>query len=173
MADIQKLIPIILRWEGGYVNDPLDRGGATNKGITIATWKAGGYDIDGDGDIDKDDVKLITEADFCIILRKYFWDKWLADLIISQPIANMVVDWTWGSGVWGISIPQRIMGVKEDGIVGKKTIDALNEQDPFFFFLRLKEERLQFIDNIIKNNPSQIRFKNGWYNRINAIKYTN
>ena len=172
MADIQKLIPIILRWEGGYVNDPLDRGGATNKGITIATWKAGGYDIDGDGDIDKDDVKLITEADFRIILRKYFWDKWLADLIISQPIANMVVDWTWGSGVWGIRIPQRVMGVKEDGIVGKKTIDALHEQDPFFFFLRLKEERLQFIDNIINNNPSQIRFKNGWYNRINAINFT-
>jgi lysozyme family protein len=171
MADIQKLIPFILRWEGGYVNDSLDKGGATNKGVTIATWKAGGYDIDGDGDIDENDVKLISEADFGIILRKYYWDKWKADLIISQSIANIVVDWTWGSGSWGIRIPQRILGVKEDGIVGQKTIDAINETDPFFLFLRLKDERIQFIDNIIKNNPKQMRFKMGWYNRINALKY--
>ena len=171
MADIQKLIPFILRWEGGYVNDPLDKGGATNKGVTIATWKAGGYDIDGDGDIDENDVKLISEADFGIILRKYYWDKWKADLIISQSIANIVVDWTWASGVWGIKIPQRILGVKEDGLVGQKTIDAINEADPFFLFLRLKDERIRFIDNIIKNNPNQLRFKMGWYNRINALKY--
>jgi len=171
MADIQKLIPFILRWEGGYVNDPLDKGGATNKGVTIATWKEGGYDIDGDGDIDENDVKLISEADFGIILRKYYWDKWKADLIISQSIANIVVDWTWGSGAWGIKIPQRILGVKEDGVVGQKTIDAINESDPFFLFLRLKDERIRFIDNIIKNNPNQLRFKMGWYNRINALKY--
>jgi len=171
MADIQKLIPFILRWEGGCVNDPLDKGGATNKGVTIATWKEGGYDIDGDGDIDENDVKLISEADFGIILRKYYWDKWKADLIISQSIANIVVDWTWGSGAWGIKIPQRILGVKEDGVVGQKTIDAINESDPFFLFLRLKDERIRFIDNIIKNNPNQLRFKTGWYNRINALKY--
>jgi len=27
-------LPFILRWEGGYVNNPADRGGATNKGVT-------------------------------------------------------------------------------------------------------------------------------------------
>ena len=28
-----KLAPFILKWEGGFVNDPLDLGGATNKGV--------------------------------------------------------------------------------------------------------------------------------------------
>ena len=37
MANAKRLQPFILRWEGGFVNDPLDRGGATNKGITIGT----------------------------------------------------------------------------------------------------------------------------------------
>ena len=44
----QKLVPFILSWEGGFVNDPDDVGGATNKGITIATWRLHGCDNDGD-----------------------------------------------------------------------------------------------------------------------------
>ena len=39
MANAKLLQPFILRWEGGFVNDPLDRGGATNKGITIGTFR--------------------------------------------------------------------------------------------------------------------------------------
>ena len=45
MADAQKLVPFILSWEGGYVNDPDDVGGATNKGITIATWRLHGLSL--------------------------------------------------------------------------------------------------------------------------------
>lgn len=52
MADVRKLAPFILKWEGGFVNDPDDLGGATNMGVTIGTWKSCGYDKDGDGDID-------------------------------------------------------------------------------------------------------------------------
>ena len=40
MADIKNLIPFILKWEGEFANDPTDRGGATNKGVTIATYEA-------------------------------------------------------------------------------------------------------------------------------------
>ena len=36
MADYQKLVPIIKKWEGGFVNDPSDSGGATNKGVTLS-----------------------------------------------------------------------------------------------------------------------------------------
>lgn len=37
MANINKLKPFILKWEGGFVDDPADLGGATNKGVTIGT----------------------------------------------------------------------------------------------------------------------------------------
>ena len=45
MAKIDILAPFILSYEGGFVNDPLDRGGATNMGVTIATWKSVGQSL--------------------------------------------------------------------------------------------------------------------------------
>lgn len=36
MADYKLLVPFIRKWEGGFVNDPYDKGGATNAGVTIA-----------------------------------------------------------------------------------------------------------------------------------------
>ena len=44
MANMNQLAPFILKWEGGFVNDPADLGGATNMGVTIGTWKSCGYD---------------------------------------------------------------------------------------------------------------------------------
>ena len=171
-TSVEKLAPFVLEHEGGFVNDPLDRGGATNKGVTIAIWKAQGYDKDGDGDIDVADLKLITEADAIMIMKKNYWDRWKADQIKNQAIANTVVDWVWGSGVWGIKIPQRILGVKDDGVVGAKTIEALNNQDPKKFLEKLYLARFNFLDGIVASNPSQKRFIKGWKNRMNnLIKY--
>ena len=170
MADIKKLAPIIAKWEGGYVNDPFDRGGATNMGITLSTWQAQGYDKDGDGDIDKDDVRLLDYNDFAVILRLY-WNRWLADLIEDQQVADILVDWVWGSGKWGIIIPQRLLGVEDDGRVGKITLSAVNNRIPYEFHRQVWDARKQFLLGIVKRNPSQKKFINGWLNRLNDFKW--
>jgi lysozyme family protein len=166
MADFKILADKIFKWEGGFVNDPQDRGKATNMGITLATWRKVGYDKDGDCDIDADDIRLLTPTDARFILRKYYWNRWRADDIISQCLANILVDWVWASGKWGIIIPQRILKVCADGIVGPATLNAVNTIDKDKFLEQVYEARLTFIQNIINNDSSQKKFESGWMNRL-------
>ena len=172
MADVNKLAPWILKWEGGFVNDPDDSGGATDKGVTIKTWKQVGYDKDGDGDIDVKDLKLLTVDDVIkVVLKPHYWDRWKADEIVSQSVANICVDWVWASGKPGITRVQKLLGVKQDGVVGPKTLAALNSRSPLPLFGAIKQERIKFIDEICIKNPKNLKFKKGWLNRLNDLKY--
>lgn len=172
MAKVELLAPKILKWEGGFVNDPDDLGGATNKGVTIATWKQCGYDKDGDGDIDVVDLKLITVKDMTDrILKPHYWDRWKADTINNQSIADILVDWVWGSGKWGITIPQQLLGVEADGLVGNKTIQALNSYNQKELFQKIFNARVNYLDNICRKRPANKKFYRGWINRLNDFKF--
>lgn len=171
MAKIDVLAPFILSWEDGYVNNPNDRGGATNKGVTIATWQRQGYDKNGDGRIDVKDLRLITEADATRILKLNFWNRWNADEIKDQSIANLLVDWVWSSGKYGITIPQQLLGVKPDGVVGVRTIDALNNTDARAFFIRLRTRREKYLRGICVSRSENKVFLDGWLRRLHAMNY--
>lgn len=170
MADVMKLAPFILRWEGGFVNDPDDLGGATNRGITIGTYstycKKKGYPAPT-----VERLKNLSEDEWAEILKTMYWDRWKADNIKSQSVANILVDWVWASGTNGIKIPQQVLGVTVDGIVGAKTLAALNARNSKELFEEIKEARVQFIEDICRKRPANNKFKKGWLNRINSLQY--
>ena len=171
MAKLELFAPKILRFEGGFVNDPKDRGGATNMGVTLATWRQVGYDKDGDGDIDANDIKLLSKADAVKVLRLNYWNRWKGDQITNQSIAEILVDWVWGSGKWGIVIPQRLLKVPDDGIVGTATLFAINNGNQRGLHAAIFQARRAFIEELVKNHPDQIKFFNGWMNRLNNFKF--
>lgn len=169
MAKVEILAPYIKKWEGGFANDPADRGGATNKGVTIATFEA----YCKAKSLPRPNVerlKGMTDGEWLDILKTMFWDKWQADKIKSQKLANILVDWVWGSGVYGIKIPQRILGVQQDGIVGDETLKALNAQDPDKLFQVIYEARKKYLNDITISRPINKRFLKGWLNRLEDIR---
>lgn len=170
MANSSKLIPFILQWEGGFVNDPDDLGGATNKGITIGAFTE--YKKrKGQKAPTVTDLKNISDAEWQDVFKSLYWDRWKADEIKNQSVANILVDWVWASGSHGIKRPQRLLGVKADGIVGKQTIAAVNAMDAATLFKTIKDDRAKFIDEICKARPKNEKYRKGWMNRINAILY--
>jgi len=174
MANIDLLVPKILKWEGEwiFVDDPDDAGGATKNGVTLATWQTVGYDKNHDGHIDKEDIKLLTVDDFKLVLKK-FWDTFKADEIHNQSIAETCVDWLWGSGKNAITLVQRSLKVVPDGMVGPVTINAINNYpDQEHLFGLIKAERVMFILRIIEANPSQHKFYQGWINRIYSYTFS-
>lgn len=168
MAKAELLKPFILRWEGGFVDDPLDRGGATNKGITIGTFR----NFYGK-DATVEQLKSITDEQWLHIFKSGYWDKWKADDIENQSIANIVVDWAWGSGAaTSIKQVQKILGVAVDGIVGDDTLTAINIAGQHSLFVKIHNRRIEFVENIVKRDPSQARFLKGWKNRINSLTFS-
>lgn len=170
MADYKKLVPFIRKWEGGFVNDPDDLGGATNKGVTIATYEAycrkKGYPKPT-----VEQLKNLSDAEWSEIFKTLYWDRWKADEIKSQSVANILVDWVWASGVYGIKRPQDIVGVLPDGLVGPKTLAAVNSKNPEGLFKAIKQARIYFVDEICRKRPANLKFRKGWLNRINDIKF--
>ena len=173
MANIKELVAFISRCEGGYTNDPSDSGVPTNRGVTLVTWQKTGYDKNGDGTIDEHDITRITHEEMVeVVLRPHFWDVWQADKINNQAIANIVVDWLWTSGHRTIFMVQKMLEVKVDGVVGPKTLQALNSfPDQSLLFDRVKIMRINDIHRICKQQKKNMRFKRGWLNRIAAIKF--
>lgn len=165
MAESKILAPFILSHEGGFVNDPRDAGGATNRGVTLTTYRS----VFGSKKTIAD-LKKITYEEWSILFKKYYWDKCKADLIENQSVANMLVDFAWHSGVkTAVKRIQRIVAVNDDGVIGRVTIGAINTyylgQETLFD--ELKEARLSYM----KGCKSWSAFCKGWTNRLDSISF--
>lgn len=172
MAKFDDFAGKLLHLEGGYVNHPDDKGGPTKYGVILSTWKEFGHDKDGDGDIDAEDIKRLTEDDARFVAKTIFWDFFKADLIKCKCVAEFLVDWGYNSGrVTVAKILQRIINVAVDGQVGQQTLSVINALDAKKLFDTLKNERKFFIDSIVRRKPDQVVFYKGWMNRINGFSF--
>lgn len=172
MADVALFAPKLLALEGGFVSDPDDPGGATNMGVTLGTWRDVGYDIDGDGDIDAGDLRLITpEQVVASVLKPHYWDRWKADDINNQSIAELLVDWLYNSGSVAITTTQRLLGVKADGIVGPVTLKAVNSAGQRELFESVMHERRRYYEGLASRKPNMRKFLRGWLNRLSHFRF--
>lgn len=172
MANFNLYFKQLLNYEGGYTDNPSDKGGPTKYGITIYDWMKKGYDKNDDGKIDKEDVKLISEEDAFKIAKSKYWDVIKGDSINSQSIAELIFDWGYMSGP---SVPikkvQRVLGLTVDGVIGPKTMATINIHPPESLFNLIKMSREKFFRDIVDGNPSQKVFLKGWIARNDSFKF--
>lgn len=165
MALFEKAVETVLEHEGGYSNDPLDYGSATNFGISLRFYLT----IQPDADISK--IKNLTENEAKDIYANYFWFPNKLNLIASQQIATKVLDLCVNMGAHNaIKCLQRAANatgknLEEDGVVGTLTLAAVNLGDWPQILVGLRCEAAGYYRELVAKIPMQKKFLNGWLKR--------
>lgn len=154
----------------GFSDNPADPGGATQSGITLSTYnnwrKSHGFET-----VSKEILKNIPFQHWNDIFVECFWNAVKASDIVTKQVAYLLVDWVWASGPKIIRNIQRVVGVKADGIFGPQTLAAVNASNQKLLFDRLKKARIVYIEAVCSLKPTLIVFRQGWLNRVNAIRF--
>jgi len=165
-SDLDKAFAWILKVEGGYVNDPNDRGGETKYGISKKSYR-------------KLDIKNLTKEQAKEIYYKDYWKKVGGDYL-PYPLNLIVFDFAVNSGVKRASeyLQQMVNFIEEDGElivdgkIGKITanIIVLRQHKLLPDLLsRYQLRRENFYANIAQRSPSQRKFFRGWINRLSKL----
>lgn len=163
-------LSFVLAREGGYVNDPADKGGETNFGISDKRDGVadGLTDINGDGKPDTRIKDLTKEQAGQIYYRDYWYPTYCTDW--PDGISLFMFDTAVQHGAKkAIQLLQEAVGVSADGIVGPKTTKAVISADAEWLLNRCFLRRSRYYASIIKSNASQGKYLNGWFNRLDEL----
>ena len=178
MSEFEEAFRFIIKNEGGFVDNKNDPGGATNYGISHRFLRAFGneFDFNRNG-ILSDDIRRLTLDQAKMIYEKKFWKLYDFSSIQSQLVCNYLFDMCVNMGPKvAVKIAQRALKVvcpihrtlNEDGIMGAKTIAAINQatmknHDGLLFAMAAL--RIEHYYDIVKKNAGMVEFLNGWLNR--------
>lgn len=157
-----KSLAKVLVHEGGYVNDPVDPGGATNKGVTQAVYnswrKSHGQESQS--------VRNLSVDEIAGIYKLLYWDRIRGDDLPSG-VDYAVFDFAVNSGVnRAAKFLQAAVGVADDGVIGKQTLAAVNDFGAARTIEALCAKRLGFL----KGLKIFWRFGKGWTRRVVDVR---
>lgn len=174
----------VMRWEGGFFDHPNDPGGVTNYGVSLMFLKGLDLvegDIDGDGDIDRDDVLKITKEQARAIFKRHFWDKPRAaelPLLVAMAYYDLAVN--AGTGRAAIVLQEAINALRPGAIaklapnVGPLTRRYAGmlaaEGREVELALAYLDRRENWYRRLAKARPKSAVFLRGWLNRTDAAR---
>jgi len=172
MSRFDICLGFVLEREGGYVDDPSDKGGATNCGITQKVFD----EFRSRLGLPSLPVKDISAIDVGRIYRDAYWDKakcWACP----EPLDLVVFDSSVNHGVSrAVKWLQTALGMDSiDGVIGPKTLESIKEDTKdsdgtralVAHILRMREI---FYEGIVARDKSQQKFLNGWLNRLEHLR---
>ena len=156
MLSFAIILPFILAQEGGFTNNPYDRGGLTNMGISLADLPHGS---------NVNDIKNLTVDQAKAIYQDKYWDACKCSRL-PGPVAAAVMDTavTCGAGT-AAKILQASLGVTADGLVGPITLAAANKANPTKLALDIIKARHDHNAASVHASPALRVFEDGWMNR--------
>lgn len=183
MQSARQVAENIVAREGGFVDDPDDPGGATKHGVTLATLRRLGVDLDGDGRVGMADLRRLDRAQAVdIFLRHFFLRPGLDGLpeALQAPVFDMYVN----AGANAVRILQRLLremghDIAVDGVVGSQTRAAARDAarpDPIMLRDAYGVARRNYYFRLADRRPASRKYvrtrsggKGGWIRRAEAF----
>ena len=164
---LDQVISDVLKREGGFVDDPADRGGATNMGITAAVlgeWRKLGRVAT------RAEVAALTEPEArAIYMKRYVIDPGFGT-IADDALCAQLVDFGVVSGpARAIRWLQRVLNVPATGLMDAATKAAFAAMPSRLVNDALVAARLYMIDDITDGDATQKKYEEGWENRALAF----
>lgn len=160
---------IVLEFEGGYVNDPVDPGGATNKGVTQKTYdnyrRKRGLPVR--------DVREILFNEVEEIYYSYYTGASCDRIEKSHPLtATVHFDFAINAGiVQANKTLQRACGARPiDGKLGRISFNSISKVPDRQLYKAYVEERIKFYNNLVKRRPALNKFLRGWLRRTEHLR---
>lgn len=102
--------------------------------------------------------------------KKNYWDALKADSIKSESVAKILVDWKVNGGL-SVKKIQQYLKIAADGIVGSKTIEAINKANASDLFNYIKDLRKAHYNGIVLSDSTQKKFYDGWLKRLDKFTF--
>lgn len=152
---------MVLKHEGGFVNHPKDPGGMTNLGVTKNNWER--Y---LNREVSEADMRALTPEVVKPFYKAMYWDKIKGDELPSG-IDYAAYDLAVNSGVGrAAKYLQEIAGVTADGVIGPKSLEAIQSCDAKETADAICDMRMDFL----KGLSTFETFGRGWTDRIVKVK---
>ena len=175
----QRSMKMALRHEGGYVDHPADRGGPTNKGVTLKTWRTylrAKNPAISDAECDPESLKAMTEEQLAEIYYQGYWRPARCFEMPNEALAAVSFDAAINHGpAQAIRLLQQGAGMAAfdcDGRWGGRTRARLKSAaaDSVTLIDGMLLARERFYRQIVRDDPSQGVFLRGWMNRLAGLK---
>ncbi|SFE06730.1 glycoside hydrolase family 108 protein [Paracidovorax konjaci] len=170
MASFDLYLPQLLRFEGGFVDDPDDPGGATNLGITLATFQRCAEPLLQEPPT-LQDLRALTDEQAGAIYKQEYWDRLYGDQIASQTLAEILFDFYVNAGNEAVVLLQRTLlqlgatGLATDGEMGPATLAALEAADDARVYALYRQGRITYYERLAQERPVDQKFLAGWLAR--------
>ncbi len=165
--DFKKVLNQTLMFEGGYTEDS---GGPTNYGVRQDMYDA----YAKQNKVPSKNVKELKYGEVKDFYKKNYWETPKINLL-PREIASSVFDYGVNAGQGkAIMAVQNIVGAKADGVIGPKTIKAVNKFVEANGAEALKkqvlDDRVNHYNQLVTSNPQKYgKYFKGWLNRVNQI----
>jgi len=157
--NFKNCLELVLKSEGGWVNNPKDPGGETNLGVTKKVWEEWvGHEVKT--------MQGLTPEDVAPMYQAKFWMSCYANQLpvgIDYMAFDMAVN---GGPGRSVKLLQECLGCVPDGTIGPRTMQLIDQKKPEDIVEAFSQRKIDFY----KSLATFATFGKGWLKRVEDVK---